>query len=78
MTYHAYWGLAACVATLVLNGCSATGPRAASPDVAPPPWNSLEMFMMDTEIVSIDHPGQKTVNTEPASELRIAGARSAS
>jgi hypothetical protein len=78
MTYHTYWGLPACVLALALAGCSGMAPRAASPDTVPPPWNSLEMIMMDTEIVLIDQPGQKAVTTEPASQLGIAGVRSAS
>lgn len=78
MKYHTYWGLPVCVVALALNGCSGIAPRAASPDIEPPPWNSLEMMMIDTEIVSVDHPGKKAANTEPASELRIAVSRSAS
>ena len=78
MKYHTYWGLPVCVVALALTGCSGIAPRAASPEIEPPAWNSLEMMMIDTEIVSVDHPGQEATNTEPASELRIAVVRPAS
>jgi hypothetical protein len=77
MTYHTYWGLPVCIVALALNGCSGTAPRAASPDIEPPPWNSLEMMWMDTEIVSVDNPGQEAAINKPASDLRIAVVRSA-
>ena len=77
MTYHTYWGLPVCVVAFALNGCSGIAPRTAS-DMEPPPWNSLDMMMMDTEIVSVDHPGQKAASAQPASEIRIAVVRPAS
>lgn len=72
-----YGGLPAYVVALALNGCSGMPPRAASPDTEPPPWNSLEMMMMNTELVSID-PGQSPVADGPAPELWIAETRPAS
>lgn len=58
--------------SFALNGCSSieprpvrTGPAQAAPE--PPPWNSLELWMMDTEIVSID----------PLERRHAAAARSA-
>lgn len=75
MTYRTYWWLPAYVVALALNGCSGIAPLAASPDTEAPPWNSLEMIMMDTEIVLIDHPGQKAENIELLSALQIAVGR---
>ena len=77
MKHLRYWGVAAYVVALALNGCSGMPPHAASPDIEPPPWNSLEMMMMNTELVSID-PGQPPVADEPAPNLRIAETRPAS
>ena len=75
MTYRAFWGLPLCAVALALNGCSGIAPQAASPGIEAPPWNSLEMIMMDTEIVSVEQPSQKPAKTGPAAELRIAVVR---
>ena len=41
------------VLALVLGACASIEIQQASPLPEPPPWNSLEMMWMDTEIVRV-------------------------
>ncbi len=63
MTRRARAGLAASLAALVLCACSAASPRIeeASPLPEPPPWNSIEMLWLDTEIVRLESPASALV-----------------
>ena len=54
-----------CVFALVLGACASIEPQQVSPQLSqevsplpePPPWNSLEMMWMDTEIVQVTPTG---------------------
>ena len=50
--------LAAVAAMLVLGACSTVAPRLqeveASPLPEPPPWNSIEMLWLETEVVLLE------------------------
>ena len=70
--YHARlgWGLSVAFAVAwVLSGCAGVEPRSESRVPEPPAWNSPEMMMMDTEIVSVDGLWQKYMPTRRASEM---------
>lgn len=56
MTVSARASLAAVAATLVLGACSTIEPRIqeASPLPEPPPWNSIEMLWLETEVVRLE------------------------
>jgi len=58
------------VLALVLAGCASIEHRSAAPLPEPPPWNSIEMMMMDTEIVRAETPDGKPL---PASTLPTLG-----
>jgi hypothetical protein len=50
--------LCACALALALGGCGSIEHRPASSSVPePPPWNSIEMMWLETEIVRVDSPG---------------------
>jgi hypothetical protein len=51
-------GLAAIAASMVLGACSTVEPRIqeASPLPEPPPWNSIEMLWLETEVVFLQVP----------------------
>lgn len=54
-SYHGHLG--ACVVALALAGCASVAQRPDSPLPEPPPWNSIEMMWLETEIVRADSPG---------------------
>lgn len=54
MRHFVGWCLA--VLALGLSGCGSVERRSESTLPEPPPWNSIEMMMMDTEIVRVDSP----------------------
>lgn len=49
-------GLAAAALALALGACSTVEPRQqeASPLPEPPPWNSIDMIWLDTEVAGLD------------------------
>jgi len=49
-------GLAAVTAAMALVACSTVEPRLqeASPLPEPPPWNSIEMIWLETEVVLLE------------------------
>lgn len=50
-------GLAAIAAALALGACATTSEpplQEASPLPEPPPWNSIDMIWLDTEVVLLD------------------------
>jgi hypothetical protein len=51
-------GLAAIAAAWILVGCSAVEPRReeVAPLPEPPPWNSIEMLWLDTEVALLQAP----------------------
>lgn len=57
-----------CLAVLALamgsGGCGSIEHRPALPQSVPepPPWNSIEMMMMETEIVWAEYPGSESVS----------------
>lgn len=61
---HSYsGGLRACVVALALAGCGSIEQRSVSPLAEPfpepPPWNSIEMMWLETDIVRVDAPGSE-------------------
>ena len=56
MRFSARAGLAAIAVTFVLGACSTVEPRIqeASPLPEPPPWNSIEMLWLETEVVLLE------------------------
>jgi hypothetical protein len=63
-------GLCLPVLALALGGCGSIEHRSAAPLPEPPPWNSIEMMFMETEIVRAETPGGKPL---PASALPTLG-----
>lgn len=51
--------LRVCVLALALTGCASVEHRSISPLPEPPPWNSIEMMWLETEIVRADSPGSE-------------------
>ena len=49
--------LCACALALALGGCGSIEQRSTEPLPEPPPWNSIEMMWLNTEIVRADSPG---------------------
>lgn len=78
LNYHRCLGLPSFALALVLSGCSGLPSRAILEKVDPPAWNSLEIMMMDTEIVSADPSVQYNPVSEHTSASAIAAARSSS
>ena len=56
MSVLARASLAAVAATLALGACATVEPRLqeASPLPEPPPWNSIEMLWLETEVVWLE------------------------
>lgn len=78
LNHQSYKGLPVLALALVLYGCTALPSRAVSENVEPPAWNSPEIMMMDTEIVSADPSGQNTPGSAHASASAIAAPHSSS
>jgi hypothetical protein len=78
LNHYSYFGLPVFALALVLQGCTGLPSRAIAEDTEPPAWNSLEIMLMDTEIVSADPSGQDTPGSERASASAIAAPHSSS
>ena len=48
------------VVAVILGACASLETQQASPLPEPPPWNTLEMMWMDTEIVQVTPIGSPT------------------
>ena len=60
----------ACALALALGGCGSIEHRPESSLPEPPPWNSLEMMWLQTEIVRADSPGREP---DPGNALAALG-----
>ncbi len=78
MEYQSCLTLPVFAVALVLCGCTELPPRAVPDNAEPPAWNSLEMMLMNTEIVLVNPSRENNPGAEPASAAEIAAPHSSS